>query len=109
MDPSNIRPRGWDSRYTSPAKVRIIYGCPRLLAPSNRAGRIRFALPKSASVALDLLDLSGRVAAARASENFEVGRHEIVWHLPALPAGVYFLRLSTDAGSVGYARWVVMR
>jgi hypothetical protein len=68
-------------------------------------GVVRFTLPASAHVLLDLYDPRGRKVRALANERFAAGPNEVaLWTSDAqgraLGAGVYFLRLASVAGAV---------
>jgi hypothetical protein len=70
-----------------------------------RAGQVTelsFMLPAKGRVTASVYDVSGRLVAGIADDLFEAGAHRIAWDgrsagRPA-PAGVYFLKLRTDAG-----------
>jgi hypothetical protein len=66
-------------------------------------GTVRFSLPASSHLRLDLYDARGRHVRAVANERFESGPHELaLWTTDergaTLTSGVYFLRLSNVAG-----------
>jgi hypothetical protein len=67
-------------------------------------GAVRFALPASSHVRLDLYDARGRLVRELANERFAPGPHELaVWTTDAaghtLTSGVYFLRMASLAGA----------
>jgi len=72
------------------------------------AGLVTFALPRAATVRIELFDLSGRRVAARLPEAFPAGRHRAAWSLPRLVSGVYLVRVRPDAGAGAVARWIVL-
>jgi hypothetical protein len=61
--------------------------------PSRGAARLRFALPRSASVRLTVHDVQGREVAVLADGTLDPGLHEIVWNDPRTVSGLYFVRL----------------
>jgi choice-of-anchor B domain-containing protein len=69
----------------------------------GQAASLRFTLPQKGDVAADVFDVAGRRVATIARGMYEAGGHTLVWDgrvrggSPA-PAGVYFLRLQTEAG-----------
>ena len=76
-----------------------------LEAPSPNPGsgptQVRFALPRDAMVRLSVLDLQGREVAVLADGVRPAGRHTVQWSEArrAIPAGMYFVRLATEAGT----------
>jgi hypothetical protein len=109
------------SRGSTPRRLRLLAGTPgwfaqrevgAMDAPSRfelepsapnpvRAGAattIRFGLPQTARVTVEVFDLAGNRSAILAhDESFAAGRHSIVWdgrrgNGRALPTGVYFIR-----------------
>jgi flagellar hook assembly protein FlgD len=67
--------------------------------------RISFALPSDGAVSLQVFDATGRLVRTLVSSTLPAGPHNVVWEgadeagRPA-PAGLYYYRLSTDAGVV---------
>jgi hypothetical protein len=71
------------------------------------AGRTAaFVLPEADRVALDLLDLQGKLVAHVAAGRFAAGVHRI--SLPTLPAGAYLLALDSGRGR-SLLRWCAVR
>ncbi|MFN8547163.1 MAG: T9SS type A sorting domain-containing protein [Candidatus Eisenbacteria bacterium] len=71
--------------------------------PSSGGARSEFALPQSAKVSVELLDVRGRVVRTLASGEYPAGRHAVV--LPSssdhgLGSGVYFLRLQANGKTI---------
>ena len=70
--------------------------------PNPSAGAVRFAfdLPKTASVRLEVFDLSGRRVASLVEGEVGAGRHEVGWDAGLaqgrLTAGLYYARFSTS-------------
>ena len=70
--------------------------------------RVSFALASRERARLEVLDLAGRVVAARELTGFEPGNHELHFDRTPTPPGVYFLRL-TQGGRSLTARVVALR
>lgn len=91
---------------------------PRLVAPPwpNPATRgaalhVTFRVGREARVELALVDVAGRLVAARQGEVFPPGVHTLRWEAPVRRTGLYFVRLRADGGNIsasGEARWVVL-
>jgi hypothetical protein len=70
---------------------------------AGEATTLGFALPQAGKIRADVFDVGGRRVAEVANGVFEAGTHRLTWDgrtgqgAPA-PAGVYFLRLRTQAG-----------
>ena len=76
--------------------------------PLRSATRMAFSLPGAAPVRLDAFDVLGRRVAVLHDGPLAAGNHERQFDASALPAGVYVLRLQTDAG-VATTRVTVVR
>ncbi len=63
--------------------------------PARGSAEVVFMLPHKAEVSLDLYDLSGRRIQSLAAGIQEAGGHSLTWEAHKVPAGVYFLKLST--------------
>jgi hypothetical protein len=63
--------------------------------PVSGAARVRFCLPVASNVRLEAYDRSGRRLATLASGLSSAGAHVATWDTRNVPAGVYFLRLTT--------------
>lgn len=65
--------------------------------PSRGAGRVGFAVPRTASVRLSVLDVQGREVAVLAEGVYDPGRYQVVWDgsgRGGVSPGLYFVRLS---------------
>ena len=73
------------------------------LSPTpSRDGRlgVRFTLPREGSASVELLDLAGRVVAARDLGTLPAGQHSFDWSLGVrLAPGVHWVRLRFGAES----------
>jgi hypothetical protein len=63
--------------------------------PVAGAAQLSFTLARATRARLELLDLSGRRAARILDASLASGAHRIAWPADALPAGVYWLVLTT--------------
>ncbi len=70
--------------------------------PSNRTAQLSYGLPKASRVSIRLYDAAGRQCANLADCQQKAGWYHLTWdgtgNGRALPAGVYFIQLSTDLG-----------
>lgn len=65
--------------------------------PFNPSTSIRFALPKSSSVMLNVYDVSGKLVATLINnEVVSAGLNEVQFNASSLPSGIYFYTLSAD-------------
>jgi hypothetical protein len=80
--------------------------------PAHRQTRMRFGLPRSAHVSLDVYDVNGRRVAKVADRTFEPGYHELSWSgtgdMGSVPSGIYFMRF-TAGETVMTRRFVLIR
>ena len=69
--------------------------------PFNQQAEVRFALPRAASIELQVFDLAGQLVATLAQGSYPAGVHTVVWDAATrgrdLASGVYLCRL-TGAG-----------
>lgn len=65
--------------------------------PFNPTTSIRFELPESQPIALEVYDLSGRHIATLASSVHTAGFHEVSFDASGLSSGVYLYRLQTES------------
>jgi hypothetical protein len=92
-------------------------GVTRLYAPEPNPltshSAVRFDLARASHVRLDVFDLSGRRVTSLADRAFAPGRFRIDWNGrdgggAAVGPGLYFVRMTTSAGTQG-ARLAVVR
>jgi hypothetical protein len=57
--------------------------------------QVSFTLPQTSGARIEAFDRAGRRVATLLDGTMAAGRHEAMWDARALPAGVYFLRLTT--------------
>ena len=87
---------------TLPAKVVLLTNTPN---PFNPATEIKFELPASQTVRLEVVDINGKVVRTLVNGDLDAGVHSVRWDGKDtsgsdMPSGIYFYRLSTDGGSV---------
>lgn len=92
-------------------------GVTRLYAPEPNpliaSSTVRFDLARASHVRLEVFDLSGRRVASLVNRGFAPGRFRVAWNgrdgagAPVEP-GLYFVRMTTAAGTLG-ARLAVVR
>jgi hypothetical protein len=73
--------------------------------PFKGAVRIRYELPVADKVAVDVLDMQGRIIRSWAQQQKSSGMHELLWQTndnggKAIPSGTYICRITTTKGSV---------
>ena len=64
--------------------------------PFNPSTKIRFALPKSADVTIEIFDALGRKVEELVHSRFNPGTFEVTWDGAKYSTGVYFYKLVTD-------------
>jgi hypothetical protein len=64
--------------------------------PFNPATKIKFDIPKSALVKLEIYDITGREVITLVNQNLNAGSYEATWNAEGFSSGVYFYNLSTD-------------
>jgi hypothetical protein len=74
--------------------------------PNPTRGTVRFvmALPRTATVRLEVLDVSGRRVGEPIERALEEGYHDLTWEAPAGRAGIYFVRAFVGSRLVGQRR-----
>jgi hypothetical protein len=75
--------------------------------PSHGGTTLAYALPRAATVSLNLYSISGRLVAAVGSGVKEAGAHRVVFAGRGLPAGAYFAVLAVEGQK--YTRTVILR
>jgi len=82
-----------DRRSFDPNGV-VLY--PAFPNPFNATATIRFVLPRSSAVYLDLADANGRTLRNLLRKNLDAGEHSVRLDAGGLPSGVYFAVLDAD-------------
>jgi hypothetical protein len=75
--------------------------------PSNAKAVINYALPDARNVSMTIFDQQGRRIAAIVDGIIPAGRHEAVWNVKRVPAGVYVCRTTID-GMIGWAGKIIV-
>ncbi|MBD3234456.1 MAG: T9SS type A sorting domain-containing protein [candidate division Zixibacteria bacterium] len=81
----------WGAGSTLPSEVAVIGNYPN---PFNATTTIRFELPESGRVNLEVYNIAGQRIATLANRNMSAGEHSIKWDASENPSGVYFYKLS---------------
>lgn len=68
--------------------------------PFNPATNIRFELPESSDVRLNVYDITGRLVATLVDGHQNAGTHEVRFDASHLSSGVYIYRLQSNAGTL---------
>jgi hypothetical protein len=81
--------------------------------PFNGETRVRFELPRTESVRLDVFDVGGRLVRRLVDRTLAAGGHEVAWdgrgnRTEALPSGVYLYRLRAG-GEVMQGKMLLQR
>ena len=77
----------------SPEKFTLYQNFPN---PFNPSTAIRFFLPESKSIVLEIYDIRGSKKAELTRGRLRYGEHILLWNASDFPAGIYFYRLKTD-------------
>lgn len=64
--------------------------------PFNPSTTIRFGVPRSAEVKIEVFDITGRLAATLLSGKIAAGYHFVTWTCAECPTGVYIARMSAS-------------
>ena len=63
--------------------------------PFNPSTKIQFEIPKSSSVKINIIDITGRVLEVIADEHLPAGAYEVVWNASNFPSGIYFYSMKS--------------
>jgi len=92
-----LRGRGLESHVNAvepvelPSEFKLLAAYPN---PFNATAVIRFELPKTQLVKLELFDITGRLVKEVARQSFAAGEHQIVIDGAGLASGIYFANLN---------------
>ncbi len=64
--------------------------------PFNESAIIKYNLPRSTDVKLDVYDILGRKISSLVDNSQPAGEHQVTWQANGIPSGVYFYKLETD-------------
>lgn len=76
--------------------------------PFNSTTRVRYMVPQTGKVDVAVYDITGRRVQTLVSGSMNQGLHQAVWQASNVSSGVYFIRVSGDAGSA-VARTVLVK
>jgi len=65
-------------------------------SPANGFTTLSYFLNASQTIAVELIDISGKTVKELVNEKQDTGDHEHLLNLESVPAGVYFIKLSAD-------------
>ncbi len=79
--------------------------------PNPTAGNstVRFQLPRTASVRVDVYDVQGRRVQTLTDRRYQPGEHDVDWDASGLATGTYLYRLMVDGELVATKRATVVR
>ncbi len=80
-----------------PSKFLLAQNYPN---PFNPSTTIHFELPKQSRVTLKIFDIMGREIATLVDQERHAGMYDIQWNAANSASGIYFYRLTTDAGTI---------
>jgi len=63
--------------------------------PFNAMTTIRYALPHSASISLQVYDINGRLTTTLFTGERSAGHYSTIWNAQSNPTGMYFIRMDT--------------
>jgi len=93
-----------ETRVDVPTASGFALAAPRP-TPASGAVTVSFSLPIAGRARLEVLDIAGRVLSKRTLESLGPGWHDVeATEARALPAGVYFVRLTRLGGATGVAQ-----
>lgn len=67
--------------------------------PTHDIATLEFTSIKSSNVNIQVVDMTGRVAANVTNENFAAGTHKVSINTANLPSGIYNVKIQTEEGS----------
>ena len=70
--------------------------------PFNAVTHIRFSVPRSGEVEIDVVDTNGRVLATLVHGNMRAGEHTVSFVADQFASGVYFYRLKTETAFLSH-------
>jgi len=67
--------------------------------PFNPSTTIVFGLPEASDVTLEIYNSIGRKVATVINKRMDAGYHNFIWDASSVASGVYFYRMTAQAGS----------
>lgn len=77
--------------------------------PTAGSSTVRFQLPRTASVRVDVYDVQGRRVQTLTDRRYQPGEHDVDWDASGLATGTYLYRLMVDGELVATKRATVVR
>ncbi len=77
--------------------------------PFNLHAQIGIEMVQAGSVALEIVDQKGSAIGKLMLPDLAAGYHRIPWQATDLPAGIYFLKINTQAGQRAYKRMLIIK
>jgi hypothetical protein len=82
--------------------------------PFNPSTTVSFALPKDATVRLEVVNILGQLVAVIAQGKYAAGLHSMVWDASngrqgIIPSGVYFSRLTVDGALIQSRKMILTK
>ena len=77
--------------------------------PTAGTSTVRFQLPRTATVRVDVYDVQGRRVQTLTDRRYQSGEHDVDWDASSLATGTYLYRLMVDGELVATKRATVVR
>jgi len=78
----------------------VVLGVAVAANPVAGSAALNFSTPVTGNAIVQVFDLSGRTVATLVNEEVAAGNHSIIWTPENISSGIYFVRLTTPAGTV---------
>ncbi len=86
----HLRTIGVEEGNNIPQRFALLQNYPN---PFNAQTTIKYGIPTSSDVLLEIYDITGRKLETLLSEYQEAGEHQIIWNAGDRPSGIYFYKL----------------
>jgi hypothetical protein len=77
--------------------------------PFNPSTTIKFTVPNESNVFLKIFDISGREVLTLVNEKLNAGSYSLKWDASVYSSGVYFYRMTTDAGFTETRKMILVK
>ncbi|MFX0133486.1 MAG: T9SS type A sorting domain-containing protein [Candidatus Hodarchaeota archaeon] len=94
--PSEESPVNYESKQQDTANIKNLMLYPNYPNPFNPQTTISFALPITAEVIINILNLNGQLISKLFKGKKKAGCHSIIWYALNIPTGIYFIKMQTD-------------
>ena len=64
--------------------------------PFNPITNIKFEIPISSKVIIQIFDIEGRLVETLYDKKIDAGYYSVIWNGKMMPSGLYFIRLSSE-------------